>query len=382
MQATHMPPSAASVRTAAIPSLDGIRAVAVGLVFLAHSGLENVVPGGLGVTIFFVLSGYLITTLMRMEFSSTATFSYRRFYLRRFLRLMPPLVVVVIATGLLAAGGVIGGEFSHGGLPAVLFYYGNYFVIAHDFDGVPAGLGVVWSLAVEEHYYLLFPPLAVLLLRIGHRGLAAATLLALCMLVLGWRCWLVMHGVAEEYVTMATDTRVDAILSGCLLALWRNPWLEPPAPRSNARREVMLIVAALSALLFALVYRDDFFRHTWRYSLQSAAVAVLIYFAVARAALPPFRWLNTRPMIWIGTLSYTIYLSHHVILLAVNRHWPQLGGLWATVLAVALTLGFAEPMRRLVEEPCARLRRRLHRPTVARTATAHPIAQTTPTGAL
>src|SRR5580765_2574799 len=100
----------------AIPSLDGIRAVAVSLVFFAHGGFDNLVPGGLGVTIFFVLSGYLITTLMRIEHARSGAISYRDFYLRRLLRLMPPLVIVVAAAGLLALASVTDGGFTAGGL--------------------------------------------------------------------------------------------------------------------------------------------------------------------------------------------------------------------------------------------------------------------------
>jgi peptidoglycan/LPS O-acetylase OafA/YrhL len=180
--------------TGAIPSLDGIRAVAVSLVFFAHGGADSLVPGGLGVTIFFVLSGYLITTLMRIEHARSGGISYRSFYLRRLLRLMPPLSIVVAAAGLLALASVIDGGFTPGGLFSALFYFGNYYVISHDFDGMPAGLGVVWSLAIEEHYYLLYPPLAALLLRFGRVGLSVTALSMFCAAVLAWRCWLVAHG--------------------------------------------------------------------------------------------------------------------------------------------------------------------------------------------
>jgi len=98
--------------TGAIPSLDGIRAVAVSLVFFAHGGADSLVPGGLGVTIFFVLSGYLITTLMRIEHTRSGGISYRGFYLRRLLRLMPPLFIVVAAAGLFALASVIDGGFT------------------------------------------------------------------------------------------------------------------------------------------------------------------------------------------------------------------------------------------------------------------------------
>jgi peptidoglycan/LPS O-acetylase OafA/YrhL len=322
--------------------------------------LENVIPGGLGVTVFFVLSGYLISTLMRTEYAAKRSLDYRGFYLRRFLRLMPPLVCVVALVGVLAAFAVVDGAFSLNGLFAVLFYYGNYFVIAHDFNGLPAGVGVVWSLAVEEHYYLLYPPLAVVLLRSGRMGASAVALLALCVLVLCWRFWLATHGASAAHLTMATDTRVDAILAGCVMALWRNPWLDPK-PAADTRRDALVVAVCAAVLLLTLLYRDELFRGTVRYSLQSAAVAPLIYLAVARAQRWPFRWLNAKPLVYLGTISYTVYLLHHVILLLVAKHWPSLGWLGATLVGIALTLAVAEPIRRFVERPCARLRSHLHR---------------------
>ena len=346
--------------TGAIPSLDGIRAIAVALVFFAHSGLDHLIPGGLGVTIFFVLSGYLITTLMRVEHARGGGISYRGFYLRRLLRLMPPLFIVVAVAGLLAAFSVIDGGFTSGGLLSALFYFGNYFVISNDFHGMPAGIGVIWSLAIEEHYYLFYPPLAALLLRVGRVGLSVGVLSTLCAAVLAWRYWLVFHGASEAYLTMATDTRVDAILIGCLMALLRNPWLDRvPAPKALHDWGIAAVCAA--ALLGTLLYRDEVFRLTARYTLQSLAIAPLIYLAVARADRLPFRWLNARPLVYIGTISYTIYLAHHVILLGLAKHWPQWSWISLTLAGIVLTLAVAEPMRRWVEQPCARLRQRLHR---------------------
>ena len=345
--------------TGAIPSLDGVRAVAVALVFFAHSGLENIIPGGLGVTLFFVLSGYLITTLMRIEHASNGGVSYRHFYLRRLLRLMPPLLIVVAVAGLLSTLSIIGGHFTLGGLLSALFYVGNYFVIAQDYQGMPAGIGVVWSLAIEEHYYLFYPPLAVLLLRLGRVGISVTVLSLLCLAVLAWRYWLVFLGAPEAYLSMATDTRVDAILIGCLMALRLNPWLDP-VPASMARYDWIIVAASVAVLAATLLYRDEVFRLTARYTLQSLAIAPLIYLAVARADTWPFRWLNAGPLMYIGTVSYTIYLTHHVILLGLARHWPGLDWIWLTLAAAVLTLVVAELMRRWVEQPCARLRKRLH----------------------
>ena len=347
-------------KTGQIPSLNGIRAVAVSLVVFAHSGLEDIVPGGLGVTIFFVLSGYLITTLMRIEFATTGTLAFKAFYMRRLLRLMPPLLLVIIIAAALSYTGIIDGHYSPEGLLSLLFYFGNYYVIAHDFHGIPAGLGVIWSLAVEEHYYLVFPALALLLLRFGHRQLSVLLLSLACLAVLAWRYALMLHGVSEAYIGMATDTRVDAILVGCTMALGMNPWLDA-VPQKNTYRDAAITILCVMALLATLLYRDPLFRTTLRYSVQSIAIAPLIYLSVARADQWPFRWLNLRPVARLGVLSYSVYLSHQVILFGIEAHWPDLGWLPTTAATVILTLAFAEAMNRYVERPFARLRRRLHR---------------------
>lgn len=358
--------------TASIPSLDGIRAIAVTLVFLAHSGLEHLVPGGLGVTIFFVLSGFLITTLLRIEHARSGRIDFGAFYLRRLLRLMPPLLLVALAAALLARFDIIGGSFSIGGFLSTLLYLGNYWVIANDFGGVPAGIAVVWSLAVEEHFYLFYPPLALVLLRLSRPGRAAAALLGLGLLVLGWRCWLALQGVSEDYIGMATDTRIDAILAGCVMALCRNPWLEPPQ-RRRVLVEALLAAGCLALLAFTLLYREPFFRSTLRYSLQALAIVPLLYLAVARAAHWPLRWLNAAPLAWLGAVSYTVYLVHHVVLLGLQRQFPELGWVPTTAGAAVLTLAIAEIMRRGVERPCAELRRRLHRDATAPAADpSHP----------
>lgn len=369
---TPLPSPVPPMATGTIPSLDGLRAIAVLLVFLAHSGLEKIIPGGLGVTIFFVLSGYLITTLMRSEFQRNGRIDFSGFYLRRFLRLMPPLFIVVLLAALLAEADIISGHFSGSGLLAALFYLGNYHMIWHDFHGVPAGMGVIWSLAIEEHYYLFFPPLALLLLRKGSKAWSVGLLGLLCISVLAWRYWLVWQGASADYLTMATDTRVDAILVGSLMALAYNPWLPTrlaPAPGARARLTEWIVASVcLGILLLTMLYRNDIFRLTLRHTLQALAIAGLIHLAVSHAEHWAFGWLSARPLVYIGSISYTIYLSHHVILLGLAKHWPQLGWAGLTLLGALLTLAVAEPMRRWVELPCARLRQKLHRKTPAGTS--------------
>lgn len=348
----------------AIPSLDGIRAVAVGLVFFAHAGLGNLVPGGLGVTVFFVLSGFLITTLLRQEFDRCGGISLRNFYLRRCLRLMPPLLVVTALAGLLAAAGLVAGRFSTQGLLSMLFYFGNYHVIFHDFQGLPEGAGVIWSLAVEEHFYLLYPPLALWLLRRGGPRLSGLLLGASCALVLARRVWLATHGGSEDYIGMATDTRIDAILVGCLLGLLQNPWLDR-GPALSRRGENLLPLLCGGLLLASLLCRDEQFRLTARYTVQSLAIAPLLWLAVRRSGDSGWRWLNAPAAVYLGQVSYAIYLSHHLLLELVRGLYPQLGQAPTLLLAAALTLLFAAALRRWVERPLLHLRRQLRRTPAA-----------------
>ena len=144
MAATRSPTLQTAIRPTAaggpIPSLDGVRAVSVALVFFSHGGLENIVPGAVGVTIFFVLSGFLITTLMREEYAAQGSISFRAFYLRRFLRLMPPLVIVTAIAVALSLTTALGSPFTLTGLLSVLGYFSNYFRILHGNIGLPAGL--------------------------------------------------------------------------------------------------------------------------------------------------------------------------------------------------------------------------------------------------
>ena len=140
-----------------IPSLDGLRAISFLVVFVAHCGLDRYVPGGFGVTIFFFLSGFLITTLMRGEFQHTGAVNFRHFWLRRAFRILPPFYIVLFAAIAVALIFDPPGTLSVAAVTAQLAHVTNYWLIYRGYAGQPAGTGVYWSLAVEEHFYLLFP---------------------------------------------------------------------------------------------------------------------------------------------------------------------------------------------------------------------------------
>jgi len=352
------PTTAAATRH--MPSLDGIRAVSFMVVFLAHAGLENVVPGGVGVTIFFFLSGYLITTLMRAEFDKNGSVNFGHFYLRRAFRIWPPFYIVLGVTSLAAVLFDPPGTLSGAAVAAQLLHVTNYWNIYHTELGEPAGTGVYWSLAVEEHFYLLFPLLYVGMRSKRLSGLSQARILwGLCALVLLWRCVLVLiFHVSTNRTYMATDTRFDSILFGCALAVWNNPVLDAP-PLNERRWKYLIVPAALLVLLGCLLYRAAAFRETLRYSLQGIALTAIFIAALRYSTWWPFRWLNWRPVAYVGVLSYSLYLMHFAVKLAIMRSLPG-AGLWVQgLLALAVSVLLAWILYEVVEKPAARWRRRL-----------------------
>ncbi|TDU32403.1 peptidoglycan/LPS O-acetylase OafA/YrhL [Panacagrimonas perspica] len=350
-----------SAESGVIPSLNGVRAIAVGLVIVSHAGLGHYVPGGFGVTVFFVLSGFLITTLLIGEYRKRGTISLGRFYARRALRLMPALYVVTALATLAALVGWTRGGTDPLALASLLLYFANYFQLFFGSDGIPAGMAVVWSLAVEEHFYLFWPPVLLWLLhRRLDRARIGAVLLATCVAALIWRLLLSLYLDAPPgYNEWATDARIDSLLVGCWLAVARNPWLEPTlAP--NRRVDALLLAGGIGLILVSLAVRDELFRATLRYTLQNIGIVGLLWLAVARADTWPFRILGHPVADYIGRVSYSLYLSHLVLMEAMAHQMPD-APIWSrSVAAVILALLFAEAMRRLVEDPIATLRARLH----------------------
>jgi len=340
-----------------LPSLDGIRAASFLLVFAAHAGLDRVVPGGFGVTVFFFLSGYLITTLLRIEHDTYGTISLKRFYQRRALRILPPFYLVLGLSALAAKLGVIAGGVSGHAVLAQALHAANYWIVRHGYAGEPAGTGVYWSLAVEEHFYLVFPCLYLLLRRfVGSSRREASVLWALCSVVFAWRCVLVLGlGASANRTYLATDTRVDSILFGCALALLGNPALDGPSRISEACWKRILLPLGVLGLLFTFVYRAPAFRETLRYSLQGVALIPVFVVALRWPTWGPYRVLNLRAVSFVGELSYVLYLVHHVLLDAL----VALPGVVRAPLALALAVAVAWAIHDLVEKPCARLRKRL-----------------------
>ncbi|HEY4012933.1 MAG TPA: acyltransferase [Polyangiaceae bacterium] len=346
-----------------IPSLDGLRAISFLMVFLAHAGLDRIVPGGFGVTVFFFLSGYLITTLMRMEVSGTGHLNIKHFYLRRALRIFPPFYIVLTLGTLLGKIGLLRSEPAPQWMPvtAQALHISNYWIAEHGWKGIASGTGVYWSLAVEEHFYVVFPAVFLLVGRLHLSGRQKAMCLwAACALVLVWRCALVFAWSARvDRTYLCSDTRFDSILFGCALAVWNNPIMDFDRPTSNrAIYRYGLVAAGVCLLLVTFVVRSSVFRETLRYTLQGIALTPIFVAAIRWPRWFLFRPLNWAPTKFIGTLTYSLYLVHQAVLAMIEQHM-RWGPAARALVALPLSVVLAWTIYWFVEKPCARVRRRL-----------------------
>ena len=363
-------------RTIHIPSLDGIRGLAALIVYVSHATRPDLIPGGFGVTVFFFLSGYLITTLLRMEYEQTGRISFKRFYLRRVYRILPPMYIVLVLVMVIASAGALNHQMQWGAVLAQLAQMTNYYLIFAGQAHFVPDTAVTWSLSVEEHFYLLFPIAMALLLRRFDRTRIATLLLAVCGIALVWRWYVfVVLGWGQGYTYMATDTRLDSILYGCILGLWCNPALDARRVAPGRAAAWPIIIAGVTMLLVTFLVRSEVFRETLRYSLQGVALFGLFFCAVRFHEWPLFSWLDSRPMRALGLISYTFYLSHLPIL-ALLANQTTLGMPARALTGFVATTAFSGLMYLLIERHLSTLRRRLHGGPRARASAGDaPVAQ-------
>ena len=355
-----------------IPSLDGLRAVSILMVLFSHlSGTAGFVAwkqvgmlAGFGVRVFFVISGFLITTLLLNEEEKTGTVSLRHFYLRRTLRIFPPFYVYVGAIALASALGWI--ALQRWDLLSALTYTTNY----HHHRAWY--LGHAWSLSVEEQFYLLWP---FIMKALGPRRAANVALGAIVLapllrfgLLVGTP-WL-RPGIGESFPTVA-----DAIATGCWLACNRARVDASERLQAFLRSGWFWLVPALAlAAASAPSAKLDCLLGV---TITNLGVGLLIERAVRYPDFASGRFLNARPVVFIGTLSYSLYLWQQPFL---NRK----SSLWISHFPQSLALAFAAALLSyyLVERPSLRLRalieRRLWRPD--RAATRTPAAAPPPSG--
>ncbi|HTN81178.1 MAG TPA: acyltransferase family protein [Acidimicrobiales bacterium] len=351
-----------------------MRALAVTAVIAYHSRYGWARGGYLGVDTFFVLSGFLITSLLLAEFARGRRIDLRAFWARRARRLLPALLVLLAAIAAYAAWWSPSDSRSavRGDGIAALFYSANWHFIAHrtsyfDLFATPSLLEHTWSLAIEEQFYLLWPLVVggCLVLARGRRlplaAVASSVLVASAVLM----ARLVQSDPTRAY--FGTDTRVHSLLVGALLAmiLERRATRERGASRLASAAGAVALVAVLTA--YARIGDHDLVMYRGGFLLFASVVAVVIVAAVQPRG--PVRALLSLPaLVWIGKISYGLYLWHWPVLLVMTPARTHLNGVGLDAARIAVTVGCATASYVLVELPIRRgdfLRGRIALPSAA-----------------
>lgn len=363
--------SLATPKTGHIPSLDGMRAISIAVVFAGHAGLPPLVRDTSGVTIFFFLSGFLITTLLQSERSSFGRISVRNFYLRRVFRILPVMYVVLGLVILANLAGWLQNDMTAAGAAASGLQVTNYWIVVNGRDGLPESLNALWSLNVEEHYYLVFPVLQILLWKfLPSRRAQGWFLGSLCALFLAWRCYLYFVADAGfDRVYLATDTRADSILFGALLATVCNPF--SGRALFGGRHPMRLFFGGLAFFAAARVLPEAGML-TVGHTVEAMGLFLIFTSVITAPNTFVGRFLNWRPVAFVGVLSYSFYLVHRPVLLLLEEHLPL--GTWLTAGAgLLLSLAVSYALYRAVELPFGKLRRKFHganRPPIVQQHTA------------
>jgi peptidoglycan/LPS O-acetylase OafA/YrhL len=350
------------------PALDGLRAVAAMLVVADHSRVPGFGAGFFGVDLFFVLSGYLITRLLADEWHRYGRIDLPGFYLRRILRLTPPLLLMLIAYVALAP--VLWPDFgllSHLGDAALAgFYLSDY---AQAFWQHPKFLLHTWSLAVEEHFYLIWPLAALLLTRLQWRW-RVALLFGLYVLATAWRVF-ELERVGWSVTYYSFDTRLSGLMLGALLAIGL-PALGRISDGIANAAGLFACIALVSCLKISTWEAP--WALTWTMTVvELAAAAILIAASVESSWVSAL--LSTRPLVGIGVISYGVYLWHYPAAYFLRAHLPWFET-WPLVLAFALSAATASYM--IIERPLQQYRRGL---TARRRSTPHGTRAAVPVAA-
>ena len=356
--------STAAGRSAYVPGLDGLRALAVIAVLGYHLAVPWLAGGLLGVGMFFTLSGFLITRILVGTFDRTGSFALRRFWVHRARRLLPAVVLVlltVLAGTALTDRAMLGRRWSES--LSAMAYVANWHTIAQGqtyFDRFagPSQLDHLWSLSVEEQFYLVWPLLllAMVAARFTRVQVIASTA-ALAVASFALLSILAHPGFDNTRAYEGTDTRAGGILVGALLALCWPQLVEVAA----SRRWVRAVVAAggvlgLVVVACLLVTADDYWLGFYDWGLLVLSVATVA--VVAAVALPGSHLnvvLGVAPLRWTGERSYGIYLWQLPVIAAFGQAGLEEHRVLMSFVLVAATLVLAELSWRLVEDPIRRL---------------------------
>jgi peptidoglycan/LPS O-acetylase OafA/YrhL len=329
------------------PELDGIRAIAVGLVVVFHSYVGIADGGWLGVDVFFVLSGFLITALLLKERDGRGSVGLLPFYARRMLRLLPAVTVLLVVAGVASAQ-------ARSGLPWIVGYATNWGTAA---GGEFGPLDHLWSLSVEEQFYLAWPLVLIGLSRLRRPAVTFAVTLGLAATVSLARCLLVLTDViGNDRAYLGSDLRADALLYGCAVGIaFHAGWLHRAA--RLWRLAVVPAVLGLAAIVLSPV-GPTATTAPFLFVPIDLAAAVVVAFVISSPGSVP--WLRWQPLVRLGVVSYGVYLWHYPVMWGLAEG-PGADPMVVLVVGVIASIALAELSFRLVEAPALKLKGRFSR---------------------
>jgi peptidoglycan/LPS O-acetylase OafA/YrhL len=335
---TNPPPHPERARLGFVPALNGLRGIAILLVMGNHIPLRQIhclLPGGfIGVDVFFVLSGFLITTLLLQEFNQTGAISLRKFYIRRALRLGPALIVMLL---LVCALSFVLFDLKRARQNCfhaliALFYASNWVkAFSHD------GLGIVaqtWSLSAEEQFYFIWPLLLLILLRVSGKS-RHVIIVATALAVLSWLdgIFLTAKGARDPRLCFGLDDRADTLMIGCILAVVLTSY----RVSDNSKRVLQKILKILAPLFLVClvafsiigVLGHGFF--CYGFVVAALMSAALIFDAMIGQQSIFKKFLEMKWLVWLGSVSYGMYLWHWPIYFTMAYIYRWNG--WTVLLA-------------------------------------------------
>lgn len=344
--------------------LDGLRALAVVSVILFHCEVSGLLSAGFfGVDIFFMISGFIITAKLMDEFRRQGDFRFPTFYFRRLKRLMPPVLGLIVLAAVTVPSADDAFDHFRSDVPAALAYVSNWWQIFHAqgyFDTTPLVLKHLWSLAVEEQFYFLWPALAYLALkRFGEKATGVLALL-LALASTAWMAWLFQPDIdsaLRNRLYLGSDTHAMGLFAGAALAGFWNPWRA--ATRGTLARWGWRIAALAALGILGWMMQAMNNDHPWTYEgaflLVPLLTCVVAYTAMGDRGFLLSRLFRTRVMQWLGVRSYSLYLVHWLVFTWMRLHgWTDFsepavlaGGLLAVgVLAELLYRCTEAPMKK------------------------------------
>lgn len=310
-----------------IPGLDGLRALAVLSVIAYHLKFNWASGGLLGVTIFFVLSGYLITNLLLIEWEQTRRIDLKNFWIRRARRLLPSMLtmLLIVTAWITLFDQAFLGKLKDDFLAALL-YVSNWWYIFHDVSyfesmGVPSVLTHFWSLAIEEQFYVIWPLFIFLALsvKLKRKPLVIITMIIATASALAMG---IMYepGTDPSRVYYGTDTRAFSLLIGAILAfLWPSHKLSTKVPKQLRLSMDLIGIISLITLLFMIHTSNQYSGFLYLGGMFFASILTALLVAViVHPSSALSKWLSIKPLRWIGVRSYGIYLWHYPIILLTN----------------------------------------------------------------